>query len=322
MKAKTLTMFVAVLVTVVVGMTPSLFANNNNNNQIILGDGLLNTHFNGNETAVLSFLIPSINCNNGYCYLANGSASGTGQLQSSGTYQVYSASMAPFYVTHQSNGTFRVTQTSPMYFNYTSQQGTLTGNVTFSSIAPTSNQLIYTITATLTNPGGCFGRYFQNGGKISVTMQVTFPLSALYTVNGFAAAEFESGTVNPANGCHNYTHNYWAQNPNQWQHGNGLTIGGQQYSDQQIESLLQQSEQGDASMFLVHRLIGAMLNIGNVGTKQDPVQTFIDDANNLLLNTQLPAGINPNSPIGMQLMGDGWILDSYNNNSITTASAQ
>jgi hypothetical protein len=321
MKNTRLAMFLTALVVALLTMNISLFANNHNNDSIILGDGLINTHFNGNATAVLPFLIPSIYCNGGYCYLANGSASGTGHLQSNGTYQIYSASSAPFFVTHQADGTFRVTQTSTMFFNYTSQQGTLTGTIAFGSIAPTSNQLIYTITATLTNPGGCFGRYFPDGGKVSITMEVTFPLTSLTTVNGFAAAEFQNGTVTPASHCGNYTHNYWGQHPSQWQHGNGLTIGGQQYSDNQVQALLQQSEYGDASMYLVHRLIGAMLNIGN-GTKQDPVQTFIDDANNLLLNTQLPLGTNPNSPLGQQMLGDGVMLDSYNNNNVTTASAQ
>jgi hypothetical protein len=140
-------------------------------------------------------------------------------------------------------------------------------------------------------------------------------------VNGFAAAEFQNGTVTPASHCGNYTHNYWGQHPGQWQHGNGMMIGGQQYSDSQIQAMLQQSEWGDASMYLLHRLIGAMLNVNN-GTKQDPVQTYVDDANNLLLNTQLPAQIDPNSPLGQQMLGDAAMLDSYNNNNVTTAAAQ
>jgi len=318
MKVKTLTMF-AVAVTVLFGVNMA-FANNQNN-QIILGDGVLNAHFTGNETPVISFLIPATDCSGGYCYWANGSASGTGQLQSSGTYQVYSASSSPLYATHESNGTFRVTQTAPMYFNYTSQQGTLTGNLTIGSIAPTSNNLIYTITATLTNPGGCFARYFQNGGKVSLTMEVTFALSSLYQVNGFAAAELESGTIVPANQCQNYTHNYWQQNQGQWQNGQGLNLGGNWYSNSQVESLLQQPEYDDASMYLVHRLIGALLNAAN-GSKQDPVQTFIDDANILLGTAPLPQQINPQSPVGQQMLGDGYVLDSYNNNNITTAAAQ
>ncbi len=319
MKSKTLVMFLATIATVLLGMNLA-FANNQQNTQINLGDGLTNSHFTGNATAVITYLIPSIDCNGGYCYIANGSASGTGQLQGSGTYQVYTTSSAPFYITQQSNGNFRVTQNATIYFNYTTQQGSLTGQLWFSTITPTSNQLIYTVTATLTSPGGCLARYFPDGGTVTISMQVTFPLGTLTTVPGFATAEYQSGTVIPANHCGNYTHNYWQQNPGQWQHGQGLTIGGQWYSDNQIENLLQGSERNDASMYLVHRLIGTMLNIGN-GSKQDPAQSFIDDANTLLGGLQLPAQVNPNSGLGAQMLGDAYVLDNYNNNNITTAAA-
>jgi len=97
-------------------------------------------------------------------------------------------------------------------------------------------------------------------------------------------------------------------------------MGGNQYSDGQVQNLLSSSEQGDASMYLVHRLIGAMLNMGN-NLKGDPVQTYIDDANNLLGNAQLPQQIDPNSTVGQQMMGDAAMLDSYNNNYITTAAS-
>jgi hypothetical protein len=51
------------------------------------------------------------------------------------------------------------------------------------------------------------------------------------------------------------------------------------------------------------------------------VQTYIDDANNLLGTTQLPQQIDPNSPVGQQMLGDATLLDSYNNNYVTTAAA-
>ena len=73
-------------------------------------------------------------------------------------------------------------------------------------------------------------------------------------------------------------------------------------------------------MYLVHRLIAAMLNVNN-NLKGDPVQTYIDDANNLLGTAQLPQQINPNSALGQQMLGDATILDSYNNNNITTAAS-
>ena len=64
-----------------------------------------------------------------------------------------------------------------------------------------------------------------------------------------------------------------------------------------------------------------MLNINN-GSKGDPVQTFINDANNLLGLGRLPLQIDPSSAVGQQMQGDAAILDSYNNNNITTASSQ
>jgi hypothetical protein len=317
MKAQKAAVFLVVITVLLMGTTLTLAAQD----QLTLGDGDLNAHFNGNETALVSLVIPATDCSGGECYLANGSASGTGRLQSSGTYTIYSPSSAPFLLTHNSNGSFTITQTSNLYFTYSSQAGNLTGLLWFASDAPTSNQLVSTITGTLTSPGGSFARYFSDGGKVSITMQVTFPLDTLYTVNGFAAAEFESGTVVPAHHCGNNNQNYYENNPGQWQHGNGLTIGGNYYTDNQVETLLQTSEQNDASMYLVHRLIAALLNVAN-GSKQDPVQTIVNDANVLLGTARLPQQINPSSAVGQQMLGDGSVLDSYNHNNITTAAAQ
>ena len=314
MKVKRLSTLLAVVC--VLAMNTMLFASD----QLNLGDGLLNSHFTGNQTAIEPFLIPAIDCSGGDCYLANGSASGTGHLQGSGTYQIYSTSSAPFFLTHQNDGTFKITQTNTIYFNYSSQAGNLTGQLSFGTITATDNQLIWTIVATLTHPGGSYARYFPDGGKVTISMQAIFPLSILYTVNGFSTAEFESGTVIPARHCGNNDHRYWSRNQRQWQSGHGLNIGGNHYSDDQVESMLQASEYNDASMYLVHRLIGAMLNVNN-GSKQDPIQTYIDDANTLLGNAQLPQQVDPNSPLGQQMLGDAAMLDSYNSNYITTAAS-
>jgi len=178
------------------------------------------------------------------------------------------------------------------------------------------------MTGTLTSAGGSFAQYFADGAKVTISVGVTFPLQTLYTVNGFTPVEFQNGTVIPANHCGGYTHNYWKNNPGQWQQGKGLTLGSKHYSDNDVQGLLQTSEQNDASVYLVHRLIAALLNVGN-GTKGDPVQAIIDDANNLLgAGGRLPQGINPSSAVGQQMMGDAAILDSYNNNNITTAASQ
>ena len=316
MKASKVPALMFAFVILLCGMTMTLAAQD----QINLGDGLVNAHFNGNTTPIISLLIPSINCNGTVCYLANGSASGTGHLQSSGSYTVFSPSSAPFYLTHQQDGSFRITQTASIYFNYSSQRGTLGGNLYFASISSTDTHLISTMVGTLTSATGSFARYFQDGGAVTVAVGLTFPLQDLYTVNGFSAVEFQNGTITPSRHCGGHNHQYWQHNPGQWQHGQGLTIGGNHYGDSDVQNLLQTSEQGDASMYLVHRLIGAMLNMNN-NLKGDPVQTYIDDANNLLGNTQLPAQIDPNSVVGQQMMGDAAMLESYNNNNITTAAS-
>jgi len=298
------------------GMTMTLVAQD----QITLGDGLVNAHFNGNGTPIITLLIPTINCNGTVCYLANGSASATGHLQSNGTYTVFSPSSAPFYLTHQQDDSFKITQTAAIYFNYTSQRGTLGGNLYFASVSSTDSHLISTMVGTLTSATGSFARYFSDGGTVTVSVGLTFPLQQLYGVNGFSAVEFQNGTIVAARHSCGHNHQYWQHNPGQWQHGHGMTLGGNQYSDNDVQGLLSNSEQNDASMYLVHRLIGAMLNVNN-NLKGDPVQTYIDDANNLLGNAQLPQRIDPNSTIGQQMMGDAALLDSYNNNNITTAAS-
>lgn len=316
MKGRRISPSVAVLAVLLFGVTMTLSATDTIN----FGDGALDAHFNGNGTPMVTLLIP--NCSGGYCYLANGSANSTGHVQSNGSYTVYSVSSAPFYLTHQPDDSFRVTQTSDIYFSYTSQRGsTLTGKLWFSSISATNPQLISTGTATLNNTGGSMARYFSDGGTVNIAVGLTFPLQLLYTVNGFSAVEFQAGTIVGAGHCGGHDHHYWKDNPGQWQHGHGLTLGGHHYSDNDIQRLLQTPAGNDASLYLAHRLIGALLNVNN-NLKGDPVQTVIDDANTLLGTGGLPQNVDPSSPAGQQMMGDAAVLDSYNNNNITTAAAQ
>jgi hypothetical protein len=288
-----------------------------NNGQINFGDGLLNAHFNGSGSAVVTLLIP--NCSGGYCYLASGSASGTGSFQGSGSYSVYSVSNAPFFLTHQADDSFDITQTADIYLSYTSNTGTLTGKLFFSSISATQQGLTSTMTGTLTNAGGTFGHYFPDGGLLNITVGLTFPLQTLYSVHGFSAVEFQNGVLKTA--CHKdgHNHDYWKQHGDQWQHGDGMWLGGVYYTDSQVMALLQASETNDASMYLAHRLIAATLNTLN-NLSGDPVQGMIDDSHNLLGGTQLPLNIDPHSAAGQQMVGNGRILDNYNNTYMTSAS--
>ncbi|HLI63800.1 MAG TPA: hypothetical protein VKV05_10395 [Terriglobales bacterium] len=289
--------------------------------QINLGDGLFNAHFNGHASPVVTLLIPSIYYSGGVYYMANGSATGTGHLQSSGNYTVSSASNAPFYLIHNPDDSFTVVQTSPVNFSYASPQGTLTGLLWFGSVSKTDSHLYSTMTGTLTSPGGSFAGYFANGGNLTITLGLNFPLQLLWQTQGFAAVEFQSGTMTPASRCAPLTQGYWKNHTGAWQDGQGLTLGTNFYNNSQLETLLQTPVRGDASLDLAHQLIAALLNIAN-GTTGIPVQATILDANDLIGAGTLPEHVAPSSPLGQQMEGDASVLDNYNSGGITTACSQ
>jgi hypothetical protein len=287
-------------------------------NQVNLGDGLINAHFNGNGTPVLTMVIPSIYYIGGYYQFANGSANATGQLQSTGSYLMYTPSSAPFFLTHNPDDSFTITQTSPIYLSYTSAQGTLTGQITFSSISKTGNNLHSTMIGLLTQAGGSFGHYFVNGGHVTMDIGLTFPLQILYTVNGFTAVEVQSGNIVPAGSCQTLTQGYWKNHQGAWQDGSGLSLGTTFYTNSQLEDILNTPVRGDASVDLAHQLIAALLNIAN-GTSSIPIQTTLNDAATLLGSGTVPENIPASSPVGQQMTGDASILNDYNNGQITGA---
>ncbi|HZP24484.1 MAG TPA: hypothetical protein VFB04_13620 [Terriglobales bacterium] len=289
--------------------------------QINLGDGLFNAHFNGNGTAVLSLVIPAIYCNGTGCFLANGAASGTGHLQGNGSYVIYSSSNAPFFLTHNPDDSFTVTQNSQVNFTYTSPQGTLSGLLSFGTMSKTNGSLRSTLNASLTNATGSFAQYFANGGNVTFSIGLTFPLQTLYQFHGFAAVEFENGVVTPAGNCTPLTQGYWKNHQSAWKDGSGLTLGTNFYTNAQLENIFNTPVQGDASVDLAHQLIAALLNIAN-GTTSLPIQTTLADANNLIGSGIIPENIAPSSPTGQQMEGDATILNSYNNGQITNGCGQ
>jgi hypothetical protein len=113
-----------------------------------------NFFFNGTGTNQVNTLIPQQYCDGGICTLAQGNATGTVDLQSSGTYTITSASNAPFYLLVTSDGSFNITQTEPIQFNYSSPQGTLTGLLQFSWVSTTDAHGQSTMVGTLTVTGG------------------------------------------------------------------------------------------------------------------------------------------------------------------------
>ncbi len=136
------------------------------------------TTFNFNGTGTNQITVSLSDCPT--CTMAKGSASGQGDLQSTGTYNVYSGSEAPFSLTADGNGDFTINQTAQIFFSYTSSEGAravgpptllLIGTLTFVSAGPTN------IRAMLTATGGTLARFFPNRG-----------LGNVYIVLGFSAA--------------------------------------------------------------------------------------------------------------------------------------
>jgi len=97
-----------------------------------------------------------------------------------------------------------------------------------------------------------------------------------------------------------------------------MYLGSVQYTNAQLESILQSPVKGDASIALAHQLIAANLNI-DAGTDATPIQSVLSDANSLLGGGTVPEGIAPSSTLGQQMENDESILDDFNNGDITTA---
>jgi hypothetical protein len=313
MKLRALTLAVAVCSIFALGALPLVAQN-----QINLGDGLFNAHFNGNGTPIITTVIPNIYLSGGFYFLANGSASATGQMQGTGTYVIYTPSASPFFLTHNPDDSFTITQTSPIFFKYTSNTGTLTGQLSFGTLSKTGQGLLSTMSGLLTGQGGSFAAFFPNGANASFSIGLTFPLQQLYLVHGFSAVEFQNGVITGAGSCMPLTQGYWKNHQNQWKDGSGLFLGSNFYTNAQLETIFQTPVQGDASLDLAHQLIAALLNIAN-GTSPLPIQATITDAQNLIGSGIIPENISPSSPLGQQMTGDASILNDYNNGNITGA---
>ncbi len=177
--------------------------------QINLTDGHKEIHWNGIGSTHISMTIPSPYCSGGTCIFAQASASGTGNLASSGTYTVSSAATTavtggwdgPMYLTIQADGSSVVTQTEPIQFDYTSAAGTLTGLLNFTTMSASDSHLKSVMQGTLVVTGGSFAQYFPYGGAVTINWGATFPLQILWQLHGFATSEFNTGTIDPAAAC-------------------------------------------------------------------------------------------------------------------------
>ncbi len=133
--------------------------------------------------------------------MAQGSATGSGNLQSTGTYSVVSSSNSPFYLTDNGDGSFSVTQTSVIQFAYSSDQGTLVGLAQFSSVLATDNQAQSALEGKLTVTGGTFASYFPAGGDLDITLGLNGSLNMLLGRQGFVSAEFLYAWLVPTASC-------------------------------------------------------------------------------------------------------------------------
>jgi hypothetical protein len=206
------------LVLVSLGLVAPMLAQD----QLNLGDGILNSVFNGGSATPnpqqITMTIPSMHCTGSplTCNMGIGPASGAGPHLggSSGTYTISSAAITPvtggyagpFYLTLQPDGSSVVTQTEQIQFNYTSPQGTLTGLLNFATVSPsylTPHGYWADVLGTFIVTGGTFAQYFPSGGNVHISLGVThFPLQLFPTVpRAFTPVELETGTIIPNTAC-------------------------------------------------------------------------------------------------------------------------
>jgi hypothetical protein len=112
------------------------------------------------------------------------------------------------------------------------------------------------------------------------------------------------------------TQGYWKNHKAAWT-VTSLKLGNVTYNQTQLLSILGNSSLGDASVILAKQLIAAKLNIAN-GSNPLPLGTTIQHADNLLIpGGTIPQNINTSSSTGQAMVGDGVILDNYNNGKVT-----
>ncbi|GAB4336764.1 MAG: hypothetical protein Kow0099_09860 [Candidatus Abyssubacteria bacterium] len=140
------------------------------------------------------------------------------------------------------------------------------------------------------------------------------------TVNdGLCNSEVDSLTVTASDRdfiCP-YGFGYWKRHRDAWP-VDSLTLGNQEYGDEELTALLSMPVRGDASVNLAHHLIAAKLNIA-FGTNPFPVMDTLASADALLAeySGKLPYKIRPKSEAGRLMTEDARTLDLYNHSFLT-----
>ena len=161
------------------------------------------------------------------------------------------------------------------------------------------------------------------------------PLSGTVTITGIEATIGTNGppiilngigqsvTLICTNGCP-ATFGYWKKH--KWPASvvqNGLTIGGVNYTQAQLLSVLKSASTGNAVTILGHQLIAALVNQAAQSKDNTAADAAIADAQALLAinNINLLTSVVPaSSALGAKLLADSSILDGYNSADFNTCS--
>lgn len=160
-----------------------------------------------------------------------GSASGSGTLAASTTSTVaayfvfWSPSRTPITLTAQGSESFAVEQSAPIYFNFSSAQGTLTGSLVLDTVLSGVGNSAQA-NGTLTSLGGSFAGAFP-GGQAEVTFQMALgdSLQSLVGTSSTITGQVEfPGTIAPGTAtCDFLTGGGWI--PNSGASGPGANPG-------------------------------------------------------------------------------------------------
>jgi len=109
---------------------------------------------------------------------------------------------------------------------------------------------------------------------------------------------------------------YWRSHPGAWP-VQALTLGNETYTQAELLDLLNELNDGDASLILAQQLIAAELNIAS-GIDNSAIASTVDAARVWLAHRggKLPYGVNPGSPEGQQAVRLADVLDQYNNGNL------
>lgn len=116
-----------------------------------------------------------------------------------------------------------------------------------------------------------------------------------------------------------FSQGFWKNHPSAWPVAS-LNLGGENYTQDELITLLKTPVKGDASLILAKQLIAAKLNVAN-GSNSSSIASTISDADALLSSVggRLPLGIHPSTDVGQNMTAAGEELDDYNNRVLTAS---